>query len=441
MTHTVHLLTDITTTSRHCLEAGARLLRNAQAWIAQISQGSPRLASLGNLVLVIGDGLIDYATGLEVSVSLLYLLPVCLGTWLLGRVAGILFSLSSALAWLAADLLGRSSVGHPLVPIWNTVTLAATFIVVALLLAALRTKNETLEAAVWARTATLLREISERTQAEEHLRKTNAELIAAHDESERLLSDLQVSHVELRNTQLQLIEAAKSESIGRLAAGVAHEVKNPLMTLSLGADYFLNRGGTNPDETALLHDMKEAVRRGSNIINLLLDFAKPRSLQFQSEDLNSILETSLSLARQQLAANRVVVVRELRNDLPPVPLDRNRVEHVLVNLLINAAQAMPDGGTLTVRTSLLPALTEADGEAGFAQVEIEDTGCGISPQQLSKVFEPFFTTKPPGQGTGLGLSIVQKIMQIHGGSISLANRTEGGARATLTFKLSAKEIL
>ena len=102
---------------------------------------------------------------------------------------------------------------------------------------------------------------------------------------------------------------------------------------------------------------------------------------------------------------------------------------------------MPDGGTLTVRTRTQPASATTGGEPGFATVEIEDTGHGIPQQQLAKVFEPFFTTKPPGHGTGLGLSIVQKIMQIHGGSISLANRNEGGVRATLTFNLQPKEKL
>lgn len=439
MTHGLNLLTDGAATTRTCLTASAGVLSRVQGWMAQLSQRSPRLVTIGNLGLVIVVGLIDFATGLDVSVSLLYLFPVCLGTWFVGRGDGVLVSLASALAWLAADVLGRSPMSHPLVPLWNAITLAATFAVVAFLLAALKRKNETLEATVMRRTATLRREVAERIEAEERLTKANTALTATREELQRSLADLHYSHRELQSTQIQLIEAAKSESIGRLAAGVAHEVKNPLMTLSLGTDYFINRGSGSPEEAALLQDMKEVVRRSSNIINLLLDFAKPRPVHFQNEDLNALIETSLSLARHQLAAHRVTVFREFQKDLPLVPLDRNRVEHVLVNLLINAAHAMPDGGTLTVRTRVQPAVMTTGGEPSFATVEIEDTGHGISSEHLAKVFEPFFTTKPPGQGTGLGLSIVQKIMQIHGGSISLANRNEGGARATLTFNLLTKE--
>ena len=208
--------------------------------------------------------------------------------------------------------------------------LAGMFAVVAVVLAALKRTKENLEATVSQRTAKLREEVAERRRAEEQLRQANAEL---------------------QRTQMQLIEAAKMETVGRMAAGVAHEVKNPLMTLSMGADYFLQRKPANDDEAALLQDMKEAVRRASNIINLMLDFSKPHPLQLAAEDLNAIIETSLNLVRHQLLQQRVNVVRQLQPGLPPVPLDRTRMEHVFVNLITNAAQAMPGGGTLTVRTA------------------------------------------------------------------------------------------
>jgi hypothetical protein len=159
------------------------------------------VCGLGLVMLV---GVVDYQTGLEVSVSLLYLIPVCLSTWFVGRAVGVFVSCASALAWLAADALGRSVVGHPLVPLWNAVTLAATFVVVAFLLAALKRKNETLEAAVSDRTSTLRSDVAERILAEQHLQQANAEWWDAREELQRSLSELQDSHAELQNTQLQV---------------------------------------------------------------------------------------------------------------------------------------------------------------------------------------------------------------------------------------------
>ena len=225
------------------------------------------------------------------------------------------------------------------------------------------------------------------------------------------------------------------ETVGRMAAGVAHEVKNPLMTLGMAADYFLQRQPATADEAVLLQDMKEAVQRASNIINLMLDFSKPRPLKLDPAELNALVEQSLGMVRHQLRKQHINVVLVLQPGLPALPLDRTRIEHVLINLFTNAAQAMPEGGTLTVRSRLQQPAGAGSGPGAEVILDVEDTGSGIPPQHLSKVFEPFFTTKPPGQGTGLGLSIVQKILQIHGASISLDNRPEGGARATLTFNL------
>lgn len=369
---------------------------------------------LGSFGLVLAIAAVDYVTGFEISVSLLYLAPVSWSAWRAGRSAGLVVAGVSAVAWRGADMLDRSSVSQPLVPVWNTLMLAGIFGIVAVLLAALERTKENLEATVWRRTAKLREEIAERRQAEEQLRQANAEL---------------------QRTQMQLIEAAKMETVGRMAAGVAHEVKNPLMTLGMGADYFLQRQPANADEAALLQDMKDAVQRASNIINLMLDFSKPRPLKLTPENLNAIVEDSLRLVRHQLVKQRVEVTRQLQPDLPPLPLDRTRVEHVLVNLFTNAAQAMTSGGTLTIRTTCQPASDAGSGTAAHVSLEVEDTGPGVPAEHLSKVFEPFFTTKPPGQGTGLGLAIVQRIVQIHGGSVSLSNRPEGGARATVKFNL------
>ena len=145
------------------------------------------MASLG---FVLGVGAVDYITGSEVSVSLLYLIPVSFSTWFARRFPGAVIAGASALVWLGIDLLGREVLGHPLVPVWNTVRLAASFGVVVVLLTALRQQNESLETTVMQRTAKLRSEVTERRQAEEHLRRANAELTATRDRLQLALDDV-----------------------------------------------------------------------------------------------------------------------------------------------------------------------------------------------------------------------------------------------------------
>src|SRR6185503_6711876 len=318
------------------------------------------------------------------SVSLLYLIPITIGTWVAGRPVGNMVALASAGVWLGADLLARHTYGHWFLPVWNTLTLTISFLVVVALLASLREANEGLEQTVARRTKALQAENAQRHQAEGELRQA--------------LNDVREAHAELLRTQIQLIEAAKMESVARLAAGIAHEVKNPLMTLSLGADYFLNRKTEDPDEVQLVRDMKEAVQRASNVIDVLLDYARPRPLQPSSEDIHDVIENSLTLVRHQLNKQHVTVVREFAPTLPRLLLDRTRVEQLFVNLFLNAMQAMPPGGELTVRTFACGFGGSDSGALAGVTVEVDDTGHGIMPENAGKLFEPFFTTKPPGQG-------------------------------------------
>ena len=189
--------------------------------------------------------------------------------------------------------------------------------------------------------------MTRRTKA---LQVENAQRRQAEEDLRQALTDVRKAHAELQRTQVQLIEAAKMESAARLAAGVAHEVKNPLMTLSLGVDYFLTHKPENPDQVQLVQDMKEAIHRARNVINVLLDYSRPRPLQLTSEDIHNVIENSLTLVRHQLNKQHVTVVRDFDTTLPSLLLDRTRIEHVFVNLFLNAMQAMPPGGTLTVRT-------------------------------------------------------------------------------------------
>ena len=375
--------------------------------------------------LVLGIGVLDYVTGQQASVTVVYLLPIALGTWVISREVGIALAVESVLVWLVVERIQGVPYAHPLIQCWNALALLIAFMIVVFLLAGLNRFQEQLEEKVVQRTAEL-------SQSRENLMHA--------------LADLQKSHARLRDTQLQLIQAEKMESVGRLAAGVAHEVKNPLLTILLGVEY-LERLPTaqEHDVRDVLHDQKDAVERATTVINELLDFAAPSELHTQPEDLNAVIERALGLVRHAVTEARVTVARELEPGLPGVPLDRKKIEQVFVNALMNAIHAMPGGGTLTVRTySALGAAAAAPAAPGpvldgvAVTAEIDDTGTGIREEHLAKVFDPFFTTQPPGKGTGLGLSVVHQIVQMHGGTVDLSNRPEGGARFRLQlFKKGA----
>jgi PAS domain S-box-containing protein len=293
------------------------------------------------------------------------------------------------------------------------------------------------------------RDITERKEAEEKLQEANAELARRKTEVENVFADLQKSHEELKSAQFQLIQAEKMQSVGRLAAGVAHEVKNPLAILGMGIDYMTkNLVSTDANVSLILNDMNDALKRADAIILGLLDFSVPRALDLHAENLSGIVEQSLSLVRHELTHNPVKLVRELADNLPPVHVDKQKIKQVLVNILTNAVHAMPQGGTLTVRT-YLKQLSEAEAghDAGWRLAdrfrvgetvvicETLDTGTGIPTEKLVKIFDPFFTTKATGKGTGLGLTVTKKIVELHGGTIDIRNRAEGGVVVTLMFKV------
>jgi signal transduction histidine kinase len=288
-------------------------------------------------------------------------------------------------------------------------------------------------------------DLTERKLAEEELRRTCAELALSQERLRQTVEQLTEANRELETTQMQLIQAAKLESVGTLAAGVAHEVKNPLQTILMGVSYFSSSLPAGSEaQASVLNDMRDAVHRANSIIRELLQFSAATKFELKEDDLNAVLERSLGLVNCELVASRITLVRELSASLPPCRFDRGKLEQVFINLFINAIQAMSQGGTLTVRTRAgLPAkdwtLPEPLARAWKAgepavMVEIRDTGPGIPEKNLRRVFDPFFTTKPVGVGTGLGLSIVKRIVDLHEGAIDLRNAPGGGVLVTLVLR-------
>ncbi len=288
------------------------------------------------------------------------------------------------------------------------------------------------------------RDISEQKLAEEHLKQANADLKARREDLMAAVKDLQEAHQQLRDVQLQLIEAEKMKSIGRLAAGVAHEVKNPLAILQMGLE-FLNTVPTTDETTpVILKEMSDALTRADGVIRGLLDFSSPKQLEVKRASLNVIINQALRLVRGEMKG--CTIHRELQADIPPLALDTDKISQVFVNLLTNALHAMHGGGTLTVRT-YAKQLTGVGANIGdkrsesfrvgetIVVAEIDDTGPGVPDDTIGKIFEPFYTTKPTGKGTGLGLSVVRTIVDLHGATIDLRNLAEGGARVTLMFQV------
>ncbi len=291
----------------------------------------------------------------------------------------------------------------------------------------------------------IARDITVQKESAEKLQRAYAEAAHSREEVLEAMGRLQEAHTELRDVQFQLIDAEKMKSIGRLAAGVAHEVKNPLAIIRMGLEYLGQAVGSDKNIAITLSEMADAVQRADGVIRGLLDFSAPKQLEMKKESLNAIIERALQLVRGEVGPG-TEVIRELDKRLPLLPLDAVKMSQVFVNLLTNALHAMSSGGALTVRTyckqltsigaNISSHHTESFRVGGSIVVaEIDDTGHGIPEEKLSKIFEPFFTTKPTGIGTGLGLSVVKTIVDLHGATIDLRNLPEGGARATIMFQV------
>jgi two-component system, cell cycle sensor histidine kinase and response regulator CckA len=288
----------------------------------------------------------------------------------------------------------------------------------------------------------ITRDMTERRRIEEQLKDANTELRKREKALQETLTSLTRTHDALKNAQLQVIQAEKMESVGRLAAGVAHEVKNPLAVILSGINYLSGRSAGDETAAGVVAEMQKAVERADQIIGGLLDFSAPRNLELAFEDLNAVVGQALLLVNHEVEKHRVKVVTALGEDLPRVRLDKRKIEQVLINVFLNAIQAMPEGGTLTVKTFLRtptpggpPAgsrgahLLKSFGRA--VVVEVDDTGVGVPEGQLRKVFEPFFTTKPTRKGTGLGLTVTKAIVDMHGGKVDIRNRPGGGFRVSI----------
>ena len=234
----------------------------------------------------------------------------------------------------------------------------------------------------------------------------------------------------IRQAQDRLIRSEKMASVGRLAAGLAHELGNPLGSL-LGFVHLLGRDDLDPaDRADFLARMESEITRMDGIIRSLLDFARPVKTEVGPVDLDEVVRSALALARVQKWCDGLEIVQDLEADLPPVRAEKNRLTQVLLNLMANAGQAMAGQGRLTLTTGTLN---------GGAVVAVKDTGPGLSPEEIDRIFEPFYTSKDPGEGTGLGLSVSLSIVESFGGRIDVESRPGRGASFKVWLAFNSAE--
>ncbi len=232
---------------------------------------------------------------------------------------------------------------------------------------------------------------------------------------------------ELQATQDQLVHSEKLASLGQLAAGVAHELNNPLATVLLFSDILLRECGPDDPRRTDLEMIVKETRRCKGIVAALLDFARQNQVEAQPTNLNALIHQVLQVEQKRLGDVPITIVAELNPQLPEIEADPGQMHEVVTNLVSNAVEAMPGGGKLTVRTR--------PGPNGMITLEVTDTGMGISAEDQAKLFVPFFTTKPVGKGTGLGLAIVYGIVKMHRGQISVQSQVGKGATFTVLLPI------
>ena len=249
------------------------------------------------------------------------------------------------------------------------------------------------------------------------------------DQLQENLAQLERFQRELQATHEQLIQSEKLASMGQLAAGVAHEINNPLGTITIYAHMMMK--GLQPDDPRMddLRMIVEEASRCRSIVSGLLEFARQGKLELEPADVNALLLETIAEVDKQPFFEKVTVVNRLDPGLPHIQADPGQLRQVFSNVIVNAAEAMPDGGQLTVASG------RCEGEDSI-WISITDTGCGIPEETLSKLFTPFFTTKATGTGTGLGLAIAYGIVKMHRGTVQVQSQVGVGSTFTITLPIN-----
>ena len=272
-----------------------------------------------------------------------------------------------------------------------------------------------------------IRDISGRKQVEVELREANQQL-------ERALKELRTKSEELASMTQQVWQSSKLATMGELAASIAHELNNPLATISLHAEILVGQLAANHRPS--LHVIEQEVERMATLVSNLLVFSRRSHRQVSTVDLREELTTLLDFIQYHLRSHKIDIVNDCSIVLPTVQADRQQLRQVFLNLITNASDAMPQGGTLTVKGR---AGVMANGQTAVV-VEFSDTGTGVLTGDLPRLGEPFFTTKPEGKGTGLGLAICRRTVEEHRGTIEMETDLGKGMTVRITLPASNEGI-
>lgn len=300
--------------------------------------------------------------------------------------------------------------------------------------------------------AAIIKDITERKKAEQALieakddleiqarglQKTNDGIRQLYKELEQKTKELEIAYNELKETQMRLAQSEKLAAVGLVASGVAHEINNPLAVISGEAEMLLKDKDKDEDVKEATKIIMEQAKRIKTINQRLLEFSRKREPKFELLDINKALEESMSLLGHQIKSDGIEIIKELSPSLPKLLGDKNQLQEVFLNIMLNAVEAMEGKGKLTIKT-----YAEKIREYGRRKqdlfklgqkiviIELTDTGKGMDEDTIKKVFDPFFTTKE--KNTGLGLSISYGIIQSHNGSIEVYSKL--GAGSTFVVKL------
>jgi hypothetical protein len=288
------------------------------------------------------------------------------------------------------------------------------------------------------------------------------------------LKSLESANKQLKQAQEELIRTEKLASIGRFAAGVAHEVGNPLGAI-LGYASILQKNGIDREESKdYLKRIEKEIERINRIVRELLEFSRPSTFEIRDVETNKVLENSISLLSYQKNFRNIQTQLNLQPDLPMVKGDESQLSQVFINIILNGIDAMPEGGILEIKTGehivedLFPSrlevpygrrrrgdpsesdyfrlrkpdllsslLTKFSKGDHLVKIRISDTGIGIKKEDLERIFDPFFTTKSPDKGTGLGLSISLRIVESMGGEIKVESEVGRGSTFELYFPIAS----
>jgi PAS domain S-box-containing protein len=230
-----------------------------------------------------------------------------------------------------------------------------------------------------------------------------------------------------RKLQDELVDAEKLAAVGTCAAGIAHEVKNPLSIIIQGVEYLKSTVESDATLLDVTERIKRSALRADNIIKGLLSFTRQTPIQAENVEIIPLIEETLSFVEYQIKSKHIKIVRQYAQDLPNVTVDANQIKQVFVNLLLNSFDAMQNGGTITISAEAIRGVKNKP----FLQVIIADTGCGIPENKLEKVFDPFYTTKDTPGNAGLGLSVTKGIIDKHHGRIRIESETGKGTRVII----------